>query len=846
MRLPCSSLSDASVRQTQTASAQSSVMTTARRVTPSDTLFAYLDKFWHERGRWPAKWVVHPDARTDQPVAVVFCNHFSLDTAVTLTLHVSADERYQLYLDGQRIGKGPQRGDRLNWSFETYELSLQPGSHTLVARVTRFYQNANQTAESPMAQISCRPGFICCADDRSFDQMFSTGIAPWKVRLDQSIEHLPKHMLVYAGSRFRLLGKHLPPDWPLGTGDGFVTPLDLGHGYNAFQQTDQPVDWILTPADLPAMREESLHLGTVRHAQLINAFPSLQSGIVDPASHDAGIAESFQALLSGAKPLLIQPHQRVRLIVDLENYYCAYPQLSTRGGSGSRVRLSWAESLYENNPDGSPPSLQNINHGIKNDRNQIHHKHFVGNGDEFLPDQHGAAALESSPVLRFVPPWWSAGRYVEIVVQTQDSPLEIIDLSFLQTHYPYRWQGNFTCDDARLAKIIPMGKRVMEMCSHETFMDCPYYEQLMYVGDTRLEALVAHTWTGDARLPRRAIDLFDKSRKSPGFTQSRYPARLQQVIPPFSAWWVAMVHDYMMWADDLKFVKAMLPGVRSVLDAFFLTQHDDGLIHGPNGWNFIDWSVGWNAGMPKDADTGASAPLNFKLAWVLKQAAEIEDVAGHSELALLHRRRARELASAAQAFWCPHRKLYADDLQHTQFSEHTNTLALLGDSVPESNWADTIDGLLNRDDLTRATIYFVHYLFELFGKLELPDRLIDRMGLWFKLHDLGFKTTIEAPEPSRSDCHAWGAHPLFHYVATLAGIRPTAAGFSKVRVKPLLGKLQRVNANMTTPRGLIRVDLHRSDHHLRGSIVLPPTLTGELVLPDRSIRTLHAGENAVE
>ncbi|MCB0149737.1 MAG: hypothetical protein KDE01_19095, partial [Caldilineaceae bacterium] len=84
--------------------------------------------------------------------------------------------------------------------------------------------------------------------------------------------------------------------------------------------------------------------------------------------------------------------------------------------------------------------------------------------------------------------------------------------------------------------------------------------------------------------------------------------------------------------------------------------------------------------------------------------------------------------------------------------------------------------------LTRTTIYFTHYLFETYRLLEQPAALFERLGLWFDLAAQGFKTTPEQPEPSRSDCHGWGAHPLYHFFATLLGIRPSAPGFGQVEI----------------------------------------------------------------
>ncbi|MCK4982730.1 MAG: hypothetical protein KAS17_07380, partial [Victivallaceae bacterium] len=132
--------------------------------------------------------------------------------------------------------------------------------------------------------------------------------------------------------------------------------------------------------------------------------------------------------------------------------------------------------------------------------------------------------------------------------------------------------------DKSLTSFFPTSWRTMEMCSHETYMDCPYYEQLMYVGDTRLEVLVNYVMTSDDRLPRKALKCFDWSRMTSGLTRSRYPCRYVNLIPPFSLWWICMTHDYFMWRDDPDFVRSLLPGIDAVIAHFHPHVCDDNLL----------------------------------------------------------------------------------------------------------------------------------------------------------------------------------------------------------------------------------------------------------------------------
>ena len=65
-----------------------------------------------------------------------------------------------------------------------------------------------------------------------------------------------------------------------------------------------------------------------------------------------------------------------RVIIDLEQYYCAYPEMVTSGGKGSSIRVNWAEALYESREG----------YGVKGNRNEIEGKEFWAVGDTFLPD----------------------------------------------------------------------------------------------------------------------------------------------------------------------------------------------------------------------------------------------------------------------------------------------------------------------------------------------------------------------------------------------------------------------------------------------------------------------------
>lgn len=107
---------------------------------------------------------------------------------------------------------------------------------------------------------------------------------------------------------------------------------------------------------------------------------------------------------------------------------------------------------------------------------------------------------------------------------------------------------------------------------------------------------------------------------------------------------------------------------------------------------------------------------------------------------------------------------------------------------------------------------------------------------------LGLTTWAEQPEPSRSDSHAWSAHPNYDFLTTVAGIRPKDPGFSSITIEPHLGSLQHVKAAMPAAKGTVEVAYTTNGSGVSAEISLPPSTSGELLWKGKAFN-LHAGIN---
>jgi hypothetical protein len=775
---------------------------------PTNTVSVNLEETYRSRPAWITPlYVVLP------PEVTAYRLRFQLPQATLLRIHVSADERYHLYVDGQLEGRGPERGSDRAWFYESYDLDLSVGQHTLVAIVWRLGDIG------PQAQIGLRAGFLLEAEG-AFGDMLSTRSAAWETKQVNGITFsLPKF-------------SSINPAWfvePIQTTDGRTYPwgIEKGEGDDWGATTVRHEDilapfglqavHVLYPSTLPAQLAVQRFGGSVRYVSEGTWSDVEKIPVVAGASLKTEEA-IWQALIDGTAPIVVPPHTRRQVIIDLDDYVCAYPQIQLSGGKGSRLTVGWAEALYV---DCSTQT--------KGQRDEVEGRTFVAPCRDIIQADGGAQR-------RFELLWWRAGRFIELLVETNDEPLTVDAFRLLETRYPLEMQSRFSSSDERLDSVIPLALRGLQMCAHEIFMDSPYYEQLMYVGDSRLEALITYVISTDERLPRKAIRMFELSRLPDGLTQARYPSRDVQVIPPFSLWWIGMVYDYALWRGDRLFIAELLPGVRAILDAFLAHVQSNKLLKAPNGWNFSDWIADWPLGVPPDGFDGFSGLLNWHLVYTLGLAASLEDWAGDR---FLTRRwqywRENVAAAISREFWDEERGLFADDPAHKHVSEHTQCLALLSNVLSGEQHTRVAQNLLHDASLARTTIYFNHYLFETFRLLKQPAAFFSRMGLWFDLSTQGFKTTPEQPEPTRSDCHGWGAHPLYHYFASLLGIRPASFGFDSVEIAPMPGHLVSLAGEMVHPRGRIQADLHFENSHVHGNISLPPGVPGTFCFAGKSL-----------
>lgn len=746
--------------------------------------------------RWKAQWIAHPKSSLLDYGVFHFRKIFELkELPKEFIINISADNRYRLFVNGQPVCFGPARSDLEHWSFESVDIAvfLKQGKNLIGAVVWNFGELKSWN------QFSIKTAFIVQGNS-SKEEIVNTDTT-WKVIRNEAYSPAP------AGSKetngqFTVVGpcdkvdaSLFPWDWEKPGFDDhtWLKPRTLDAAHPRGVGTD--INWELSPRRIPLMGQTDQLFTTVRRVS------------------EGSVPNGF---LSGKAFWTIAANKKITVLFDQAYLTTGYPELHISGGKGSTVKLTYSESLFDSK-------------GQKGNRNEIDGKNILGYSDYFLPD----GKLNRL----FRPLWFRTWRYLQMEIETGTEPLKIDSFTSEFVAYPLEEKAIFDSDQPGLKKIWNVGWRTARLCANETYFDCPYYEQLQYVGDTRIQSLISIYVSGDDRLVRNALMNFNESIFNEGLTRSRYPSAFPQIIPPFSLYWVDMVNDYWMLRDDPEFIKSFLPGIGSVLGWF--SQKIDpatGMLGKVPYWNFVDWANEWEwnsvksiGGVPSGgSDDGNSSIITLQFAYALQKASELFRFFGQPEQAEKYLAMADNLTKAVYSnCWDDKRGYLADTPDKKEFSMHAQIFGVLTNSIPEKDQQNFILHFMNDNNLIQPTMYFRFYLTQALKKSHLADHYNETLGLWYEMIDKGLTTFAENPDPVRSDCHAWSASPNYDLLATVAGIRPGSPGFRTVEIEPAPGNLSFIKGQMPHPAGMIIFNLKRiGNNGISGEITLPEGLTG--------------------
>lgn len=459
-------------------------------------------------------------------------------------------------------------------------------------------------------------------------------------------------------------------------------------------------------------------------------------------------------------------------------------------------------------------------------------------------------------------------RYGSFTFRNLARPLKIRHITHRMATYPVEARGRFHSSDETLNKIWEVGAYTVRLCMLDTYVDCPAYEQVYWVGDARNSALVNGIAFG-------AYDLTDRCVRLTG--QSLSP-ELKMVIPPHiqamrthiatshvvSGWfdeipmwtflWIWMAWEQYMNSGDREALTVYYADVKECLSRCetFLTERD--LFDIPDVWNLVDWAA---QDLERDGEVVSNTAL---MAQASDYAARMADALGHGDDCVHHQTVAQRLRDAVnRCGWSDEYQAYVDTVrdqtayeryqkqcgergitaisfeafQHKQrISEPTNTLVLLCNAVPDERRDAVMKLVLNAkagkfvgsspwharegkpDEIVPVgSPWFLFFTLEtLFQEGMATDALTILREQWNRMLEKGattfwetFPGHIGSGHWSRSLCHGWSAAPAYFLSTQVLGVKPAEPGYRRIRIAPQPFNLRWAEGIVPTPRGSVTV-----------------------------------------
>ena len=459
---------------------------------------------------------------------------------------------------------------------------------------------------------------------------------------------------------------------------------------------------------------------------------------------------------------------------------------------------------------------------------------------------------------------WFGFRYLQMTVRNCSKPLTLHTVAVNFTAYPVQQRGRFACSDELLNKLWLTGAKTVSLAMHDAYDDCPTREQRQWVGDGYVQMLVNFAAFGDTKLAAHFLRQIAGSQQPNGLVMMMAPGDFAQAkftnIPDFCLYWIMEICRYINYSGDSDILTELYPAVVKAIAWFEQYLNDEFLLTDVPHWVFIDW-----AELDK---SGQVAALNAQFVEALHAAADFSHTLDLHQQAENYDLLAQRITEAINNyFWDDTRDVYVDARKNgvpsRRVSQQTNAAVMAFNIAPETRWQHIFRSILdeNRLVLTRAwdleteTIpfdeeknvvmaqpFYCHHLHKAMNKAGLHEALLRNIRKWSCMLEDNHSTfweTWKLHEIS-SKCHGWSATPTFDLSTYVLGVRPIQPGFTKFSVSPTPAGLDLARGVFPTPKGDILIEWENSKRKFDLYLKIPGGTEAEIVIPLPSGKQLQS------
>ena len=296
-------------------------------------------------------WISYPSANNTVYGVYHFRKTFDLNQVPgKMVIHVSADNRYNLFVNGKRVCYGPAKGDLQTYKYDVVDIApfLKKGKNVIASLVY------NGGKDKPLAFLSVQTAFMLRSEAEENNWINSD--KSWKVYKNPAYKVISYQEMLFdnrwfygfyaCGGGDDVIAADYPWDWETIDFDdsNWLAPEEL-----VFEGKSP---WNLVPRNIALMDNHLEYPQKIRLTEGINIEPQIWKG---------------------NETLTIPANTNAKILIDFEVLTMGYPELTVSGGTGSKIQVKYAEALYEKVH-------------LKAHRDSVNNLNMFGVWDVFRPD----------------------------------------------------------------------------------------------------------------------------------------------------------------------------------------------------------------------------------------------------------------------------------------------------------------------------------------------------------------------------------------------------------------------------------------------------------------------------
>jgi alpha-L-rhamnosidase len=722
------------------------------------------------------------------------------------SLHIFADSRYILWINGRYVDRGPCRFDPKRPEYDTLDVRtfLREGKNVIAVLGHRYYDEEIRTG--PQQHPHARK-----ADP------------PWtssEGHCGRIMKHAPglTAMLEMTNANGRKMRLLTGVDWLANTKHRFrPSPWNWGGIPDRIDARLESGDWTLPGFDdsawEKAVRVDGGQWGRM-HARGIPLLRETEIKSLTLLEHSGAPADAARSgPLGKSLPLEIRAGETA--VIDAGQFVQAYTVLDFGAEEGSQIETKHAQTYHMN---GRQPG------GVMSNVNKY-------------TARAGRQTYMSTDTFGF--------KYLSIGVVSGRVTLH--DVKVVNRLYPFDVVGRFASSDDLLDRLWRYSVNTMLVCSEDGYVDCASRERVEWladavkVGHPVAAAIFAgpgengQPYYGDPRLLEALLRRTGQSMHNDGRVKAHHPSDRWDIhgfIEDYSCLWVHSLRHYCDATGDIDLVRELWPAVTAQLTWFLDRRTERGLVHAREFVYF---------GNPLVYQECEGATLNCYLCRALLDAAELAGRLGKSRDANAYAEAADELGEAINTqLWDERSGSYHGAVKagkQTPPTVHAAVMGLYYDVAPPERRKRVQEFLLANYTGEAFAPYTHAFLFRVLYDIDTAraDQIVLDLirQRWATMATYETQTTSEGFSPGEM-CHEAGAVPAYFLSRYVLGVRTEDPRRPDcILIEPRLGDLTLAEGVVVTPSGPVDVSWkHAEDkERLQLEITVPSHATATVRIP---------------